>query len=284
MSIGDDTLVTLLSEALHYGRELAKVLLIYLVFLGIERAFPAEPGQPLRRWWFNFEYQALSYYLFLFYVYPKAVALTLGALQAAYPAWFGMVPIEGHLDATAKLLLLFVIYDFFYYWFHRWQHKWPILWEQHKLHHTEESLNATTAMRHHWLEDFLRIFFISIPMAVLFDIKPTTVGWLSAALAYWPYFIHANVRLPLGMFTRCVVGPQLHRLHHSRLERHTDCNFAAALPLWDLLFGTYCHPAQAEYPSTGLASGETADSFWKANLLPFTGWWRLWTGARRARS
>ena len=30
MSIGDDTLVTLLSEALHYGRELAKVLLIYL--------------------------------------------------------------------------------------------------------------------------------------------------------------------------------------------------------------------------------------------------------------
>ncbi|MFI4904937.1 MAG: sterol desaturase family protein, partial [Burkholderiales bacterium] len=101
------------------------------------------------------------------------------------------------------------------------------------------------------------------------------------ALAYWPYFIHANVRLPLGGLTRVVVGPQAHRIHHSLEDAHADRNFAAVFPLWDILFGTFCAPRAGEYPRTGLHSGERVTSFWQANLLPFAGWRRMWRERRQ---
>lgn len=70
------------------------------------------------------------------------------------------------LDGAWKTLAIFFVDDFLYYWFHRSQHEWHILWAQHKLHHIEESLNATTTLRHHWLKDLLRVFFIVLPMSM----------------------------------------------------------------------------------------------------------------------
>ncbi|MEO6748416.1 MAG: sterol desaturase family protein [Casimicrobiaceae bacterium] len=265
-----------------YAQMLAQALVVYVVFLGIERLLPAERGQPMRDWWFNIRYQAFSYYFVLLFVYPALVALTIGALRSAHPGWFGLLHIDGKVDAALSLVVFFFIYDFFYYWFHRLQHRSPLLWQQHKLHHSEESLNATTAMRHHWLEEMLRIFFVGIPMALVFGLTPVTAGWLGAALIYWPYFIHANLRLPLGHLTRVVVGPQAHRIHHSRDAAHADRNFAAVFPLWDLLFGTFCAPRAGEYPRTGLTSGERVTSFWQANVLPFTGWRDMWRARGQA--
>jgi sterol desaturase/sphingolipid hydroxylase (fatty acid hydroxylase superfamily) len=269
--------------ALLYAQVVGQALVVYVAFLAVERLWPAERGQPRRDWWFNIRYQALSYYLVLLFVYPVAVALTIGALRAAHPDWFGLIHLEGKLDAALALVVFFFVYDFFYYWFHRWQHGVPLLWEQHKLHHSEESLNATTAMRHHWLEEILRIGFILLPMAILLDLTPVTAGWLAAVLVYWPYFIHANVRLPLAGLTRVVVGPQAHRIHHSLEAPHRDRNFAAVFPLWDILFGTFFAPRRGEFPRTGLASGERVTGLWQANVLPFAGWRRMWREKRAAR-
>ena len=46
----------------------------------------------------------------------------------------------------------FFVVDFFQYWWHRAQHKYPVLWDQHVVHHSDESMNVTTATRHHWSE------------------------------------------------------------------------------------------------------------------------------------
>ncbi len=265
-----------------YATMMGQAILVYAAFLVVERLRPAQRHQPMRDWWFNIRYQAFSYYLVLLFVYPAVMAATVGALRAAHPGWFGLVPVDGHVGAVAAMLLFFFIYDFFYYWFHRWQHTLPWLWQQHKLHHSEESLNASSAMRHHWLEEILRIAFIALPMSIAFDLSPQMAGWLGAVLVYWPYFIHVNTRLPMGPLTRVLVGPQVHRIHHSIEPRHLDRNFAAVFPLWDLLFGTFVAPRPGEYPATGLHSGERVTTFWQANLLPFRGWQALWR-ARRAR-
>jgi len=52
-------------------------------------------------------------------------------------------------------------------------------------------------------------------------------------------FQHANIRTPrwLGLF---VQRPESHAVHHQR-GLHA-CNYSD-LPLWDMLFGTYCNPA-----------------------------------------
>ena len=106
-------------------------------------------------------------------------ALVVERLRAAFPGAFGLLKVEGLLDGAWKTVAFFFVYDFFYYWFHRLQHGSPFLWAQHKLHHSEVSLNATTALRHHWLEDLLRVFFIVLPMSMAFDLKPVGAGFVA---------------------------------------------------------------------------------------------------------
>src|SRR5258706_15193675 len=102
----------------------------------------------------------------------------------------------------------------------------------------------------------MRVFVVLLPIGLLFDQQPVTIGWLWSGLLLWGYFIHLNLRLPLGPLTPVLGGPHLHRIHHSRLPEHQDKNFAAFFPIFDLLFGTYYPPSRAEYPATGLINGE----------------------------
>jgi len=249
----------------------AEILLVFAAFALIERARPAERGQRFAASAFNVKYLFL-YQLINLLLLPALTALVVGRLRALFPSWFGLLHFDGLLDGAWKTVAFFFVYDFFYYWFHRLQHQWPLLWAQHKLHHSEEALNATTTFRHHWLEDLLRVFLIVLPMSMVFDLKPATAGAAAFVVGWWPVLIHANLRLHLGPFARVIAGPQGHRIHHSVERAHLDRNLAAFFPLWDQLFGTYHHPQRDEYPKTGLASGQKVTSLTQALWLPFSEW------------
>ena len=70
-----------------------------------------------------------------------------------------------------------------------------------------------------------------------------------------------------------LAGPQIHRIHHSRMPQHLDRNFAAYFPIWDVIFGTYYHPKPAEFPATGV-SGTRIESVWGLSTYPFYQWAR----------
>jgi hypothetical protein len=88
------------------------------------------------------------------------------------------------------------------------------------------------------------------------------------------YFVHLNYPMRFGWFTRVLSSPQSHRIHHSTLPEHMNKNFATILPLWDILFGTYHHPKQDEWPNTGV-DGVTVNSLWQAIVLPFVSWGKM---------
>jgi sterol desaturase/sphingolipid hydroxylase (fatty acid hydroxylase superfamily) len=75
-------------------------------------------------------------------------------------------------------------------------------------------------------------------------------------LGLYNYFLHMNLRVGFGRWSAWLNCPQFHRLHHSALPEHLDCNFSQFFPVFDLLFGTYRQPAVDEYPPTGLVNGE----------------------------
>jgi sterol desaturase/sphingolipid hydroxylase (fatty acid hydroxylase superfamily) len=55
-------------------------------------------------------------------------------------------------------------------------------------------------------------------------------------------FNHSNVRFPVRVdriLRWLLVTPDMHRVHHSVIERETNSNFGFNLPWWDRLFGTY---------------------------------------------
>ena len=259
----------------------------YLVVLGViagfmlaERLIPAERNQPIRNQILSgectFVYLFATPFVILLPLYlATAIAnVTGGSLVSINlnEVGTGSQSADWLLHNIVFPFLPFVVFDFFYYWHHRFQHRLPVLWEQHKLHHMDESVCCLSGGRHHWLEDGIRVFTIGIPMGFLIALAPVQGALLVGVVAQWAIFIHANIRLPLGPLTPVFTGPQLHRIHHSLDVRHADKNYAAFFPIWDILFGTYYRPLPGEWPATGLQNRQTVSNLWEAAILPFRAW------------
>jgi sterol desaturase/sphingolipid hydroxylase (fatty acid hydroxylase superfamily) len=257
------------------------ICVIYCVGLALERIRPAQDPQPLQHIGFNILYTAL-FLLATNFLVPPLQAITKPWIDQ----WGLAVPIafpDSFVGQLMQVLVFLFIMDFFYYWFHRSQHMLPALWGQHKIHHSEFSLNVTTGNRHHWLEEPLRVFALWLPIGLLFQQKPVQIAWLWSAFLLWGYFIHMNLRLSMGPLTPVFCGPQLHRIHHSNLPEHRDRNFAAFFPIFDVVFGTYYRPGRDVYPATGLSDGEDLNGIGRASLAPFLTWKKQigeWFGTR----
>lgn len=249
---------------------LAPLLMPFLLFGLLERFVPAGPLKSARGWWLNLRLTLVYLSIpTLLGVWIKALVtqtreLGGGALLDAAP----FVYAAGTLAMIGGCLLTILIWDFFYYWWHRWQHSWGPLWRVHCLHHMDETLGVSTNMRVHWLEEIGRTATIFLPMAFLFNL-PMHGGFIAIVVTAWTAFIHANLRLYLSWGSALVAGPQVHRIHHSRLEEHHDRNFAAFFPIWDIIFGTYHHPARSEFPPTGVSGRAEVASVWEAIIMPF---------------
>lgn len=230
-----------------------QLFLVVFALMLIERARPIEKAQPGAAVAFNLGISIVLLVCVLLsvralcYLLPPLAVPTLIKIEPQ-STWYGKLNCE---------FLYLLIFDFFSYWLHRLEHTLPPLWEVHKLHHEDEHLNVTTTNRHHPLEAFLKTAVVLLPMSLFIDIPLDTAIFGISLSALIPAFSHMNLRINLGPLTPLIVGPQLHRLHHSQQREHHNKNFANIFPLWDLLFGTYQAPAHNEFPATGLASNAT---------------------------
>ena len=133
----------------------------------------------------------------------------------------------------AVLLPGILLLDLYAYASHRLQHAVFPLWRLHAVHHSDEQVNASTAVRHH-----LAIFVangaagaclegaLGLPLWVL-----PIYGALSTASNV---VSHMNARLPRraeAVLQRVLVTPQMHRLHHSDDPAHYGSNFGNLLAI-----------------------------------------------------
>lgn len=246
---------------------------IVLAFSFLEKIFGNRKEKNINKFFLNFE-----------------VALVSSVIAGLFLSWvlifLSNIPGMGLFDLTefseinivnaalVSFLLLFID-DFFFYWAHRFQHKNIFLWQEHKLHHLDEQLNATSAIRIHWLESVVMLPLRTLPLAILFKIDGTEAGIFGAIAGAWVTFIHADLKVNFGPASMFIVGPQTHRVHHSQEVRHFDKNFAAFFPLFDIIFGTYYHPARGEFPRTGVKGEKDVTSLGEAIILPFKGWKKI---------
>jgi sterol desaturase/sphingolipid hydroxylase (fatty acid hydroxylase superfamily) len=216
----------------------ASLLFLAAVFVPLERAFPARPGQKfLRPAWRT----DLAFFLGQYLLWNGLVLACLApvgrALAALEPSGFrtAFASQPGWLLAVEVVLLS----DLFVYWAHRIQHRVPFLWRFHAVHHSAERLDWLAAHREHPLDSVWTITWINLPaLALGFPVE--SVAALVAFRGLWAIYIHSNVRLRLGPLRALVGSPELHHWHHARY-RHAG-NYANLSPLMDLLFGTYRCP------------------------------------------
>jgi sterol desaturase/sphingolipid hydroxylase (fatty acid hydroxylase superfamily) len=269
------------------------LLLPLIPFIAAEQLRPVGKAPKFRDYWLNILISLSTAYMSL----PLGIAAGLwsGKLRPLLP-WkpfsfsfhlLGAVPLIGPgLEALAMVLIPLFIHDCWFYWSHRIEHKVPLLWEFHKIHHSDELMNTTTWARDHFLQEGWRAFFRIFTLGLFIDLTMREAGqaamYSTMFLVGLSMFYHSAIRIQLPWLDYILVTPQVHRIHHSVRAEHHNRNFADVLPIFDLVFRTFERPKREEFPATGLGSESPVPrSLFAAQFGPVIAAFRLLRPANR---
>lgn len=154
---------------------------------------------------------------------------------------FGIVYWSG-ASVLWTVIISFLTLDFFGGWLvHIIEHKVKFLWRFHIIHHADNNVDVTSALRHHPVESILRgaFFFMGIFVsgAPMYAVMIFQTLLITAA-----QITHANISLPKWLdvaVSYIFVSPNMHKVHHHWKQPFTDSNYGAILSIWDRLLGTY---------------------------------------------
>jgi sterol desaturase/sphingolipid hydroxylase (fatty acid hydroxylase superfamily) len=178
------------------------------------------------------------------------------------------------LPAAGQLVLGIVALDFaFGYVAHRTMHASARLWRFHRVHHSDPFVDVTTSYRTHPVESvwrhlwlFSTVWLLGVPAesVVAFRVLSGINGILE----------HANVRVAPALDSALSwlwVTPNMHKVHHSRLQFETDTNYGNLLPFYDRMFGTFVPTSHALTVEYGLddASPQEVRTFAAMLAMPW---------------
>ena len=147
--------------------------------------------------------------------------------------------------ANTSILLTIIIgvlaLDFSSWLVHWIMHKVRPLWGFHLIHHTDNTVDVTTGLRHHPGDSIFRgIFFL---LLIFISGAPMyAVMIYQTLLVLATAFTHANISLPKPVdkiISYILVSPNMHKVHHHWKQPYTDSNYGGVFSIWDRLFGTY---------------------------------------------
>ena len=173
----------------------------------------------------------------------------------------------GWLHALAGVAAL----DLFAYFAHVLLHKMPFAWRFHRVHHSDEAVDVTTTFRQHPGETVWRVLW-QLPAIAIFGLPLWIVVVYLTVSAANAQLEHANIRLsePLDRWLRVLfVTPNMHKVHHSRLQPETDSNYSNIFSVWDRVFGTYTSRIDFRTLRYGLDDSGDRDTFVALLRMPF---------------
>jgi len=163
-------------------------------------------------------------------------------LTAAYLAKFqwGLMP---YLDFSywPTLIISILAYDFMRYASHYLFHRIPLLWRLHRVHHTDLDVDFTTQFRNHPLQIILGVC-ITLSFVAILSPPPEAVIVNEVLFAGVAFLNHGNWSLPAPVekvARLLITTPDVHRIHHSTVEKESLSNYGALFTLFDRLFGTF---------------------------------------------
>jgi sterol desaturase/sphingolipid hydroxylase (fatty acid hydroxylase superfamily) len=166
-----------------------------------------------------------------------------------------------------------LLLDYTLWWWHFANHRAASLWRFHLVHHVDRDLDASTAIRFHFGEMSLSVFYRMAQVRLL--------GVDQAALTIWQtlllvsiVFHHSNLRLPRDLerqLVLCIVTPRMHGIHHSDYRDETDSNWSSLLSWWDWLHGTMRLDVEQRAIEIGVPAYRQPDAvtLGKITTLPF---------------
>ena len=131
--------------------------------------------------------------------------------------------------------------DFIGAWLIHWiQHNVKWMWKFHIIHHSDPNVDVTSGLRHHPVENVLRLCF-TILAILISGANFGLVMIYQTVSVFFAHFSHANIRLPEKiehLISFIFVTPRFHRIHHHFMQPHTDSNYGNIFSFWDYIFKT----------------------------------------------
>lgn len=215
---------------------------IFAVMAALETALPRRQrsGPGWQRWLTNLALSAFGVFLLRLMAMAAVPIAAVAAAEWARTAEVGIFRLFG-LPAAAEFLLTLLALDLALYIQHWASHKIPLFWRLHRVHHADVEFDVSTGVRFHPFEIALSMIY-KAAIVIALGAEPLAVFVFEIVLNGTSLFNHSNLAIPawLDRVLRCViVTPDMHRVHHSALQRETDSNFGFNFSIWDFIFKTY---------------------------------------------
>ena len=205
------------------------VLGVALVMMACELARPGRRWPQVAGWWLR---AVLLNGIEVASVYVAGVAWDQW-FAASRPAWGEPLGVAG------GAVVGYLVITFVYYWWHRWRHESDFLWRWfHQVHHSPQRIEIITSFYKHPFELLANSVLSSAIVYLLVGLGPAASANAVLISGLAELFYHWNVPTPywVGFI---VQRPESHCVHHQ--ESLHSYNYGD-LPLWDMLFGTFCNP------------------------------------------
>ena len=215
------------------------VIALFVLIVPFEKLYPRQKGQKVRRPMVGTD---ISFALLgpLLNVAGIAALVVIGGLSFFWLPGLALQPLVGMIPAAALPFVGFLLFDFVSYWTHRFAHEVPFMWRFHSVHHSPEHMDWVSGFRVHPFDG------VVIAPAFFFLIGAGFDAELAGVFAVFQIilglFFHANVRVRWRLLDRVVANPEFHHWHHSSEDDAVGHNYGAALPWWDMVFGTFFMP------------------------------------------
>ena len=234
-------------------------LALFVIFGGYEVLYRRRQlrDDKIPRWIGNLSLFFVGFFM-IWVVFPAGLAGL--AFKLDIRNW-GLLSFLSNQRAVRFIATLLVL-DLSIYWLHRLFHQMDFIWRFHRIHHADRDVDVSTSTRFHPVEILFLVTGLVLVVSVLGASTSGTIVFeilLGSALI----FTHSNLALPdvADTLLRFVfVTPDMHRIHHSVLEKEMHSNFGFIFSFWDRIFGTYIDEPKEMHESMPVGLAEERES------------------------
>lgn len=237
-----------------------------IIFIFLEKLWPKYPEQPILRpeWKLDLGYFAVNHLLI-----GILLIIANGFAPTAFE-WAATDAVRNFVSGLwmpFQVLLLMVCADFVQYWLHRAYHEISWLWGLHAVHHSAEYIDWLAGSRTHVLQTLIDRTLVFVPLYLLGP-DARALNIYVVIVAFQAVLIHSNLNWSFGILRYFFVTPQFHHWHHSKDRPAIDTNYAAHLPMLDVIFGTFHLPGE-HWPKEYGTLKRLPRTFWAQLAYPF---------------
>lgn len=235
----------------------------FLLLFAAEHIRPAVAYSlhPVRRIIKNLSFWPVNIGLSLAVILPVSYFAAHHALWTR-PDWF---------SGLSALALDIILLDLFIFWWHRALHEMPFFWRFHEVHHLDEHLDTTTAIRFHFGEIFFGALIRAV-VIILFAVPFTSIVLFETLVLVFTFFHHSNIALPPrfeNALSKIIITPSIHWVHHHAVRKDTDSNYGTIFSFWDRVFRTASATRRYVAMKIGVEGGQDIP-FLKLLFKPFS--------------